>query len=57
MEMKKIVANIFGRKNGYCEGCYRMAELQRTKVSNYSGHPSYKYLCKACIALERFKRY
>ena len=57
MEMKKIVANIFGRKNGYCEGCYRMAELQRTKVSNYSGHSSYKYLCKACVALERFKRY
>ena len=57
MEMKKIVANIFGRKHGYCEGCYRMAELQRTKVSNYSGHPSYKYLCKACIALEQLKRY
>ena len=57
MEMKKIVVSIIGRKHGYCEGCYRMAELQRTKVSNYSGHPSYKYLCKACITLERFKRY
>ena len=57
MEMMKIVASIIGRKHGYCEGCYRMAELQLTKVSNYSGHPSYKYLCKACIALERFKRY
>ena len=57
MEIKKIVANIFGRKNGYCEGCYQLAELQRTKVSNYYGHPSYKYLCKACVALERFKRY
>ena len=57
MEMKKIVVSIIGRKHGYCEGWYQMAELQRTKVSNYYGHPSYKYLCKACVALERFKRY
>ena len=57
MEMKKIVASIIGRKHGYCEGGYRMAELQRSKVRNYSGRPSYKYLCKACVALERFKRY
>ena len=57
MEMKKTVASIIGRKHGCCEGCYRMAKLQLTKVSNYSGHPSYKYLCKACVAVERFKRY
>ena len=57
MEMKKIVPPPLAPPPGYCEGCYRMAELQRTKVSNYYGHPSYKYLCKACVALERFKRY
>ena len=40
MEMKKIVASIIGRKHGCCEGCYRMAELQRTKVRNICVKPA-----------------
>ena len=57
MEINNMITHILRKKHGYCEGCYRMAELQRVKVSNYAGLPSYKYLCKACTAMERFKKY
>ena len=46
-----------GKKHGCCEGCHRMAELERVKVSNYFGCPSFKYLCRSCAALESFKKY
>ena len=57
MEIRKIVARIMGKRNGYCEYCHRRKELERVMVSNYIGHPSFKYLCRTCTALERFKKY
>lgn len=57
MEIRKIAASLLGKKHGSCECCQRQAELERVKVSNYYGQPSYKYLCRTCAALEKFKRY
>ena len=57
MEIRKIVASMFGKRYGSCQFCKRKAELERVKVSNYFGKPSYKYLCRRCAALENFKRY
>ena len=57
MKLKKIFYRIIAKKHGYCEGCYRKAELTRVKVSSYSGMPSFKYLCSTCEALESFKKY
>ena len=57
MEIRKIVASKLGKRYGSCQFCKRKAELERVKVSNYFGKPSYKYLCRRCAALENFKRY
>ena len=57
MELMKLFDGIVGKKRGYCEGCHKMADLSRVKVSSYAGMPSFKYLCKACEALEQLKKY
>ena len=41
----------------YCEGCHRMADLNRVEVSSYTGKTSYKYLCETCERIEGFKKY
>ena len=57
MELKRLLDNLTGKKYGCCEGCRKMADLRRVKVSSYAGFPSYKYLCKTCESLERLKKY
>lgn len=57
MELKRLLDNLTGKKYGCCEGCHKMADLRRVKVSSYAGFPSYKYLCKTCESLERLKKY
>ena len=57
MEIKKLINTLIGKKHDYCEGCHRMADLNRVKVSSYAGKPSYKYLCATCERLEGFKKY
>ena len=57
VELKRLLDNLTGKKYGCCEGCHKMADLRRVKVSSYAGFPSYKYLCKTCESLERLKKY
>lgn len=57
LDLKKLVDTLIGKKHDYCEGCHRMADLNRVKVSSYAGKPSYKYLCASCERLEGFKKY
>lgn len=57
MEIKKLINTLIGKKHDYCEGCHRMAALNRVEVSSYTGKTSYKYLCETCERIEGFKKY
>ena len=41
MEIKKLITTLMGKKHDYCEGCHRMADLNRVEVSSYAGKQSY----------------